>query len=95
MPAFFQPFQTPHKLDLRHEAAIGAVEYVAGHEERINMTIDTKINHALVGIERGTPKDLRNLRLRLTDALERAIEVKIGRMHKAKCHDASILAFGI
>ena len=69
-----QPFETPDELDLRRETAISAVEYVAGYENRSSMTIYTEVDHALVSIERGTPKDLRNLRLRLTNALKRAVE---------------------
>ena len=85
-----QPVETPDELDLRRETAISAVEYIAGYEKRSSMTIYTEVDHALVSIERCTSKDLRDLRLRLANALKRAVEVKVRRMHKAKGHVVSI-----
>ena len=85
-----QPFETPHKLDLCGNTAIGPVKDVACHEQRIDTAIDTERNHTFVGMERGAPEDVSDLRLRLPDPRAGTVQVQIGRMNKAKRHDSSI-----
>ena len=73
-----QPFEAPHELDLCRKAAIGPVEDVAGHQQRIHATVDAEVDHPFVSLERGVPQDVRHTRFGLTDALERTVQVQIG-----------------
>ena len=79
-----QAFETPHEPDLRGKAAIGPVKDVARHKERIDTAVDTDRDDTFVGLERGATEDVSNVRLRLSDAREGAVQVEIGCMHKAK-----------
>jgi hypothetical protein len=79
-----QAVETPHELDLRGKAAIGPVKDVTGYKQRIDTAVDTKRDDTCVGLERGATEDVSNMRLRLSDARERAVQVEIGGMNKAK-----------
>ena len=74
-----------YELELGSQRPVSPIEDISSHQQGIYAFTDAQVNDFLVGIESSPVKRLGHmLWCYIMEALERAIQVQIGRMYKSE-----------
>ena len=79
-----EPGETVAEPELGAKPALGAVVHVAGDEQERRVAFEREVDDGVEGLQRGLAQGVRDEWGHLPDALERCVQVEVGRVDEAE-----------